>query len=337
MKSFVERLAAAACRVYLLVLLGWLGLHFLSGDRFALVSLFNMAGIYWFLPLPLVWAAAPFLRRREVWLGAAVGGAAFAGLYGGLFLPAPASAQAGSQALTVLTWNTYGWRTNTDRALAVIRLEDADVVLLQELNPPLAQALQAELRGEYPHMQLQPQEGVTGLGVLSRYPLRARQERLPFRWLGEPQVLEMEWEGQTLTLVNFHTFPPSPESLQRIAAGNRYREAQALALVDLAARSRPFIAAGDANTTPLSDAYRILTSSLVDAWEAAGFGLGHTYPGQEEGYPGAELGGRPAPQWLVRIDYVFHSQDWLALEAHTTGGDGISDHRGVVARLALKK
>jgi endonuclease/exonuclease/phosphatase (EEP) superfamily protein YafD len=337
MKNFIKRVSIAGCHVYLALLLTWVVLHALSGDRFTLVALANTAGVYWFLPLPLIWVVAPFVRRREVWLGAALGSAAFLWLFGGLFVPRPPGARALGDSLSVMTWNIMGWRKDTAAAVAVIREEQADVVLLQELNPPLARALQSELGEAYPYMQLQPEEGFTGLGVLSRYPLRATDETLPFRWLGQPQVLALDWNGRQVTLVNFHSSPPSLANLRRIAPGNRYREAQALALVDLAGRSGLFIAAGDANTTPLSDAYRILAGSLVDAWAEAGAGLGHTYPGQEEGYAGAELGGRPAPQWLVRIDYVFHSKDWQALEARTTRADGISDHRGVVAKLVLRE
>jgi endonuclease/exonuclease/phosphatase family metal-dependent hydrolase len=64
--------------------------------------------------------------------------------------------------------------------------------------------------------------------------------------------------------------------------------------------------------------------------------LGHTFPGAVN-----EWSSRPAvgpfavPQWLVRIDYVFHSAHFRAVTARTAQSDGVSDHRGVVVRLAL--
>jgi endonuclease/exonuclease/phosphatase (EEP) superfamily protein YafD len=39
--------------------------------------------------------------------------------------------------------------------------------------------------------------------------------------------------------------------------------------------------------------------------------------------------------WLVRIDYIFHSPHWITLDARLAKFDGVSDHRGVVAVLAL--
>ena len=38
--------------------------------------------------------------------------------------------------------------------------------------------------------------------------------------------------------------------------------------------------------------------------------------------------------WLMRIDYIFHSEDWITISAHTAHVDGVSDHRGVIVELA---
>jgi endonuclease/exonuclease/phosphatase (EEP) superfamily protein YafD len=86
----------------------------------------------------------------------------------------------------------------------------------------------------------------------------------------------------------------------------------------------------------LSDAYAIFTRGLVDAWQAAGVGLGHTFPGSD--IPGSDrwIGGLLSPQWLVRIDYIFHTGEWVTVSARMAEIDGVSDHRGVVAVLRLR-
>ena len=97
---------------------------------------------------------------------------------------------------------------------------------------------------------------------------------------------------------------------------------------------RPVLALGDANTTDLSAAYHNVTGTLGDAWREAGFGFGHTFPGAQNDFSSRPaIAGWDVPQWMVRIDYVFHSQEFAAIEAHTAQPDGVSDHRGVVARL----
>jgi endonuclease/exonuclease/phosphatase (EEP) superfamily protein YafD len=82
----------------------------------------------------------------------------------------------------------------------------------------------------------------------------------------------MDWNGQTVTLDNVHTIPTTSSTIRQIQQESRYRAAQAQALVDLAHRSGPLIATGDANATPLTEAYQVITRELDDAWTEAGFG-----------------------------------------------------------------
>lgn len=47
--------------------------------------------------------------------------------------------------------------------------------------------------------------------------------------------------------------------------------------------------------------------------------------------------GIPLPMWLVRIDYIFHSDAFVAIEAQLGADDAGSDHRPVVATFSLRK
>jgi len=338
MKDFIHRLTIAGCWAYFTLLFFWLALYVFTGDRFAVLSLVNMLAVYLFAPLPLAAVGAIILRRAEVWAGVILAAATFAVLWGGLFVPKSPAARAGAETLRVMTFNVLGWHDHTAPQIAVIRAQGADLVLLQELNPELASALRRELGADYPYMLLDPQTGVTGMGALSKYPLSPTSVQLPLEWVGVPQVLSMQWNGDTVTVVNFHTSPTTLGTLHRAGQANRQREAQAYALVDLAQRSGPLIVAGDANATPLNEPYKIISRQLLDAWKGAGFGLGHTFPGSD--IPGSSrprLGSWPVPMWLFRIDYIFHSSDWRALEAHIAPFDGVSDHRGVVAVLEWRR
>ncbi len=334
MNKFVQRWLTGAIWVYFTLLFGWLALYLLSGDRIGIVSLINMLGVYLFLPLPTVLIAAIYLRRWEIWTGAILGTLAFLWLWGGLFIPSLPEASAREKTLSVMTYNVLGYHTHSEPPIAIIREENADVVLLQELNPALAEALSIELKNAYPYQVLDPLERFRGMGVISKYPLQSTGQALSLDWVGEPQVLQLDWEGQPVTLIHFHMHTTTLGTIRSISSDNRYREAQAQALVAAARQAGPVILAGDANATPLSDAYRIISQELSDAWREAGYGLGHTFPGSD--IPGSSrprLAGLPVPQWLARIDYIFHSHHWQAVEAHTARFDGVSDHRGVVAIL----
>jgi len=334
-KKIVQIYLTATLWVYFTLLFGWLLLYSLTGDSLGAISIVNMLAVYLFLPLPIIFVFAFFIRRVEIWVAALLGVAAFLWLWGALFLPQPQ--RANDNVLTVMTYNVLGNHGFVAPQIDVIRTENADVVLLQEMNPALSAALQTELAGVYPFQILDPVPGVRGMGVLSKYPIESREMELPLEWVGRPQILSLHWKDTQVTLVNFHMHPSTLGTAHRISRDNHYRQAQAQALATLAEEGSPIILGGDANTTPLNDAYKTLTRVYTDAWRIAGFGLGHTFPGSD--IPGSSrprIAGWSVPPWLTRIDYIFHSSHWQTIAAYNAVFDGVSDHRGVVAKMILK-
>lgn len=313
----------------------WLLLRFVLGDFSWWSFAFNSMLMYAFAPAPLVLAVAVLTRRREVWATFVVSAALWAWLWGGLFVPRLRPAQAAGPSLTVMTYNVLGFNSDTRGVLDTIRASNADVLGLQELNPEIAAAIERELSGEYPHQWLMPEPGVTGGGLLSRYPFE-RAGAAPLdtvQWVSPPMVVTLAIEGRAVTLVRFHA------SAQ--AGLWRERERQAALLAEFAkAHSGALIALGDLNATDQNDAYALTTRSLRDAWREAGWGFGHTFPGADARVsPGSSrpsFGGFAVPQWLVRIDFIFHSAELAAHDARLGRFDGMSDHRPVMATLAFR-
>jgi endonuclease/exonuclease/phosphatase (EEP) superfamily protein YafD len=323
---------------YLAILFAWLIAYLSTGDSIAYLGLVNLAAVYLFFPLPLVLLAALLCRSRSLGAGFLIGAAAFIWLWGVQFLPRLTGVSAASPKLSVMTYNVLASHRFTQPVIAVIRAENPDVVFIQELNFTLADALQAELMDVYPYQIFQAANNATGIGVISKFPLQFTGDQLPHRWIGDPLLLTMEWNGQVVHLVDFHmhstTGIRAPQVIQR---DFRNRAEQAGLLVEYARGKGPVILGGDANSVPISDAYGIFIRELHDAWREAGFGFGHTFPGST--VPGSDrpkIGGWYVPRWLARIDYIFFSSHWTALEARMAEIDGVSDHRGVVAILALK-
>jgi len=341
--SFLRRYLVAFTWVYFTILFGWLIAYLILGDRFAYLGFVNILAVYFFFPLPLIALVAVFTRRRDVIIGTILGVAVFLFFWGPLFISLPVALPKSSNpdpTLTVMTFNVLGLQPFTKPMIDVVREVDADIVFLQEINHLHANALRSELMVDYPYQILDPVEGVSGMGVISRYPLRETGEQLPLEWVGTPQVLELDFDGVSVILVNFHTFSLQYYPLELANLNFRYREAQAQALANFVDRTfNPLIVAGDANATPLSDAYEIITAGkLKDTFQETGWSFGHTFPGSKE--PGSHrfhIGNWYIPQWLARIDYIFVSPDWMVTEARVAPFDGVSDHRGVIAELVLKK
>ncbi len=332
--------------VYFTLVFAWALAHFLLGDHPWWMFPANALSLAFFFPLPFVFLAAFWMRHRGIWIATLLVFLLAVLLYGKYYLPPAlrtaqgvrtASAPQG-QAITVMTYNTMGYNKHPESVVDAILASGVDVVALQELNPGVAQAIQQRLASKYPYQQLDPQEDVNGSGVISRYPLRLSDERLPGAWVGTPQIVFVTLAGKSsITILNAHAFATHPGAPEYIQGSISDREQQARAIKDFVeTHPEPVIAAVDFNSTSQNATYPIVTSVLSDAWAEAGWGMGHTFPGVLSS-SGARLtvAGMNVPTWLLRIDYIFYSQHFRAVDAQIGPWDGYSDHRPVIARLVL--
>lgn len=342
MLSWLASLLAVSVSLYCVLLLGWFLTRLAFGDRWWWLFLVNTFAVYLFLPLPLALFAAILLRRTDVWMAVGAASALCIWLYGGLFMPHISRAQAANTKLVVMSYNLLVYNKSPADAVAALRASQADVIAMQELSVGVADAIKHDLAGVYPYQLLDAHTNDSGMGVISRYPIRLTGEQLTGGWIGRPQVIALDYDATTITLINLHNVSfPFDETNWRpvIEWSSRERERQAQQIVDFAkTHAGPLIVCGDFNTAELSVAHTILTSKLHDSWREAGFGFGHTFPGGNNPQNSRlEIAGIAAPEWLVRIDYVFHSDELQALTARIGPWDGNSDHRPIIAELALVK
>ncbi len=200
----------------------------------------------------------------------------------------------------------------------------------------MADLLRRDMIDAYPYQTHSPSDIPSGLSVISKYPFEIIDYDLGDFWVGTPILLDVIWNRQMIHVVDFHL---DPTSFEVIARPNRAyevaetRKEHAGRLVEfLQTHPGPAILAGDANDVSLNDPYNLLVKAgLQDTWAEAGFGLGHTFPGNKK------IGSVYVPDWLVRIDYIFVTSEWEVLSVHLAGTNGSSDHRAVIAALRLRK
>jgi endonuclease/exonuclease/phosphatase (EEP) superfamily protein YafD len=320
----------------------WFILSFFTHGRFAWVNLTNMFAFEVFLLLlPFALAGVVYrLRRLQIASGIAV--LLFLFTFGKFFSPKGQTALAASDSLKVMTYNMLAFTSNPSAVVDVIRGEDADIVFIQETSFAVAELLEKEMKGVYPYQIHYPSKMPLGTSIVSKYPFTEINATLKSRWVGKPILLEVDWNRQKIIVVNFHMIPTPLSTVAEPIIFNKIsdvRKEEANALIEfLQARPDPAIVAGDANDVFLNDpCIMLVNSGLQDAWVEAGFGLGHTFPGNKS--PGASrvhVGDFYIPEWLVRIDYIFATPEWDVISAHIARTDGYSDHRGVVATLHLK-
>jgi vancomycin resistance protein VanJ len=319
--------------IYAAGLVAVLGVRFGVGDSSRVPFAINAFLLYCFLPLPLVLMAGIVKGRRDLVLIVAAGAGVWLYLWGGLFLPRAPPATSGPS-LAVFSYNVLGFNFDTPQVIQVIEDSGADVVSLNELNPDTAAAIERDLKQLYPYQWLMPKPGVAGSGILSKHRFE-RSEPQPLGdhgWVGTPMAIELVIGRRRVKIVGFHA-SAGPD---RVAI----REQQARALSDYADRhSGPLVLLGDLNATDQNSAYAVVTQKARDAWRDAGRGFGHTFPSPALSTPrgarSASLLAGLIPPWLVRIDYVFYSDDFEAIDARMSASGG-SDHRGVIATLVVK-
>lgn len=334
-RSVVRRFAwkaglSVAVGAYAVGMVVWSVVGNLCGDRWPWLFALNTFAPFLFIPLPLALLSACVLQRRAVWLSVGVLMGLWGLRYGELWLPHAPTVWATSpteKSLKVMSYNAFFLSDRPEQVREAILAGDADLVAFQELNPAVATMAQQELRTLYPYQVLDPWTGTQGMGVISRYPLTPLDSALGADWAFTPQVLSVNVDGREVLLLNVH-FPPTTSLVPaEVTASVEQRMRQAQAIREFVEQHPgALLLVGDFNTTPQSREYALLSRSLHDAWQGAGWGLGHTWP---------VTAGSLRPR-LVRIDYVWHSESFQALHADLGLTDGVSDHRPVLATLAWR-
>lgn len=196
--------------------------------------------------------------------------------------------------------------------LAWLQRHPANLVVLSELSPTYAEALQHQAPARLPFRALHPLVSPPGIGMLSDRPLR--NVRMVPDELGALRLeADIALDGTDLHVVAIH--PKPPWSTRKHAARDGLVRRLAIA-----ARDTPTIVAGDVNATPWS-------SALLGAHGRA---LSRITGGQAPTYP-TEGGGIVG----VPIDHILVSPHFARVHAERGPNIG-SDHLPVRGALRLR-
>lgn len=312
--------------LYGLLLIAYLVARALPIEQPAWLALLHNAAPYFFLPAVLGVLIGLLGRAKRLFalhLILFTIGVAWVGIR---VAPPPQTA-AENTPLSVLTLNAYPQNEDVSDAITYILSKDADVVLLQEITDDQDWS---ELAAAYP--EVAPDSYEDGMAIFSRVPITSNEMSA----LGDEalQIAELAVNGEAVALYNVHLMMPlnqqaSAPLLMRYDETARNAQIEAL-LALLAAEERPFIVAGDFNTSEFSFAYDRLNAQLNDAYRAASFGIGATWPADDF----EELA---IPGWMPRIfrlDYIWYSDEIRATDAIVGPRVG-SDHLPLFAMLDL--
>ncbi len=303
-----------------LSLIVWYPLRWWPGDRLLPIRMVNYF-MPWLLVSLIPGLLAAGLTHRYRLLALLAAPTLLIGLtYAPLFLPRSPTVLAAKTPLKVMSYNVLAWNRNIPATAAVIRQEQPDIVLLQEVAPWLAPQLQNELTNLYADEKMYiVYEPTIGQVIISRYPLTPLK---PSYTQGRVQKALVDTPAGQITVWNVH--PDAPDAWSR-----QQRQISALAEA-IAGVDSPLIVGGDFNTTDSSEAYRLISQYLDNAHWQAGWGFGFSFPAD-----GRRIKGLRVITPVVRIDHIFYSHHFFARSASTLPDSGGSDHRPIVAELSV--
>jgi endonuclease/exonuclease/phosphatase (EEP) superfamily protein YafD len=334
--------------IYVIAVFVFLGLRLGMGDSTWWLGFLNtfarwvFAPAYGLLPLALLLRAK---RGLLVLLPALIVGILW---YAPDFVPrARAALPADAPQIRVVTANIWGSNRNfaaSERFAAIgdwLRTLDADVILLQEV--PLSQRNRTDgvlgLRDVYPD-QFFTMNAAATRATLSRLTvdMSTNNETNPARSHFQRTVVELA--GQEIAIYTVHITNPLRDeprlSLPRtpfiVDYALRYDPAQRdlqvrYLLAALEQEHLPYIVGGDFNMSDQSLMYNEVAAVMTDSFRAAGWGFGTSWR------VGTQRLGITVPP-LIRIDYLWHSDDFVALTSEQGPFLG-SDHLPLVTTLAF--
>ncbi|HEX5012609.1 MAG TPA: endonuclease/exonuclease/phosphatase family protein [Candidatus Limnocylindrales bacterium] len=328
LRTVVARLAVAG--VVAVAAIEWLLIVLQPGDGpFAVLQV--LAPHLALVGLAFVPVAVAARRDRGTLIPALVLLSAVGLRFGGEWLSLPSAVAAGDNTVDVVTWNLEAGSRPGAETAATLAAHPADVVALQELQPDVAAAIAAHpaLASLYPYRDLEPDETVLGLGLLSRFPLRGVTTS---HWPAIQQA-SVVVNDQTIALINGHPMHGAFEFLANtrlpIGIDNTARDGDLETIDQMLDRQEaagvPAILLGDLNTASSEPAFHRLIAGRRDVHAEVGQGPGWTWRPIRLEFLG---------MGLVRIDQVIVSSD-IAPVAISETCPPVGDHCLVGATVRL--
>lgn len=221
----------------------------------------------------------------------------------------------GETELRLLHANVLSRNTEYQRLLDLVDVEQPDVIVLQEISPSWATALES-LQPYYPFARIEAREGNFGIALLSRFPLTSIDvvESPPLFY--PTIVADLAIGERSLHLVTAH--PTIPLGGKLFAA----RNTQLRSLPELLdSDSDATLLVGDLNVSMWDVHYRSLEQASGLRSARAGFGIIPTWP-------------TFMPIAMIPIDHVLVS-DALSVKEIRSGSRIGSDHLPLVVTATL--
>lgn len=251
-------------------------------------------------------------------------------LFAAVLTASAATARADRASLRLMTYNLNYANPDVGATLDAIEKEDADVVLLQEIDRPWQDALAKRFAKIYPHQVYRlHRRSPGGLAVLSKLAIEAEElvPAPPDTWFPAQRIVLAGPLGK-LQLLNVHLRPAIDKGSWIVGYQTTppLRLAQVKAFWPRLAPGLPTVIAGDFNELPSGLAVEFLAQQGLARIPTTGPTTWHY---------ARIIDGKSLSLLSMDIDHVMIDGSFTASDAHVLDA-GASDHRPVVVTLGKK-
>lgn len=234
----------------------------------------------------------------------------------------PAISELAADPLTIMHFNMFANNFDVNAIETAIREVQPDMVMLVETNSQTYRQLQQSLLAEYPYqLPERRDEFDAATTFFSRYPIPGGQSIFTVNPRSQLGVFhtQVTVNKQALDFYGMHT--ASPRSEYRVKIRNQ-QLIETARYIRTRSAGAPLIIAGDMNTSPWNDAFRVFMSATGTYNSDRMSGVNGTWP-----------------TWLPRplripIDHVLVNAAFCQADSDTMLIPG-SDHLAVIAKLKL--
>ena len=250
-------------------------------------------------------------------------------------LPSFVTLEEDDSPIRIMTYNVFKLEDEQilDTYAELIRDANPDIIAFQDFSRIVHEGLRERIGDEYPYFEAEIRTGQwqSSQGVYSKFPILEA-----VAWVDEDlitthphQRLLLDIDDIEVVFYNIHPYPPIEwagelEFIVYEADINAHAIAMQRIINRIQLETLPVLVAGDMNMSDQSLEYDRLSALLIDSFKSGGSGLGFTYPANNE-----------FPE-LIRLDYIFHSDDFQTLTARVLEDSGTSDHLPLLADIVVQ-
>ena len=219
--------------------------------------------------------------------------------------------------LRLMVFNVYFENEAVEAVEAEITKHDPDLIYLMEYPSEANAVMRLDLDEHYPYQLVEPSRWTMGTAVYSKFPIvdsqlhRGQRSRIPV------SEVTIELNGERLTLVGGHPWPPLPQW------GALHRE-QLMSVIDVASAvdrsNTSLVVAGDFNTPPSAYMLSLLSKQAEVSHVRGRFDISKTF--------------FPFPLIGMSLDHVLVS-DSVQVVNYFYGDEAGSDHRPLLVDISV--